>query len=305
MNKRFSITDYLLSLLLLAALIGSLGAFFLGVKIGRERTAEQYEKLLTELRASTHQLAAYHQEYLVSFYHTIYLPYREFQNKWFEHLEALELHSAPINPQDAFKELSDLAGQKFKAIEDMSMPESSPLLVEAHNNYLRSLKLFKDAASGFSGKARSLRGSELIAAVEADPLFNEAKQYGLAAQQHYFEAIVEWLKRSAPELAVNVAFGEDLSFAEWAKMGLVQKSAFIAAAMSESGYYHPFTPQDLAIRVDEMIANGQADKMAFTSVNPLVAALVETGAVRNGDYAKGRQKYYAGDPLPQLPFFFE
>lgn len=306
MNKKLSKTDYLLFLLLLAVLIGTLGAFFYGVKIGQERTAEKYEKLLTELRANAHELAAYHQEYLVSFYHTIYLPYREFQKKWFDHMEAIELQTEPLDPRDAFKALSELAGQKFDAIEYMAMPESSPLLVEAHNAYLKSLKLFQDTARDYSSKARSMQEIELIAAVSGDPHFTEAKNFGLAAQQYYYEAIMEWLKANEPGLSGYEALaGDDLTFQEWAGLALVQKTVFIAAAMTESGYYLPYTPQDLAIRVDEMIANGQADKMAYATVKPLVAALIETRAVRSGDYSKGKQKYYAGEPLPQLPFFYE
>lgn len=306
MNKKLTMTDYLLSLLLLAVLIGALGAFFLGVKIGQERTAEKYEKLLIELQANAHELAAYHQEYLASFYHTIYLPYRDFQKKWFDHMEAIELQSEPLDARNAFEELSKLAAQKFAAIEHMAMPESSPLLVDAHHAYMKSLKLFEDVAKDYKGKARNMKDSELVAAVESDPHFIEARQFALAGQQYYYEAMLEWLKANEPDLRNSeLAGADDLTFQEWARLNLIQKNVFVAGAMADGGYYAFFTPQDLALRVDEMIAGGQADKLAYTSIRPLIDTLVETKAVRDGDYLKGRQKYYAADPVPQLPFFFD
>jgi hypothetical protein len=306
MNKKLSATDYLLTLLFLFMIIGALGAFFYGVKIGQDKTAEKYEKLLVEKRAMSHELTAYHQQYLVSFYHTIYLPYRDFQKNWFSHLESIELRSESVDPEDVFKELGKLAEQKFNSIENMTMPETSPLLVESHEQYLKSLKLFSDASDDFRSKARTLKGDNLINAIQSDAYFKEAKNFALSAQQNYYASIIKWHKSVQPNLAHSeLALKEDLNFQEWSQLNLNQKNDYVTRIMASEQYYTSFYPQDLTVRIDEMIANGQTKKMNFTTINPMIEMLVDTKAVRLGDYLKGKQRYYSNETLPQLPFFYE
>ena len=50
---------------------------------------------------------------------------------------------------------------------------------------------------------------------------------------------------------------------EWAYMNLNLKNAFVSNILKEMKYYAQFYPQDLTIRIDEMIANGQVKKMEF------------------------------------------
>jgi hypothetical protein len=67
----------------------------------------------------------------------------------------------------------------------------------------------------------------------------------------------------------------------------------------------PLYPQDLTVRIDEMIANGQAKKLNLTDVQSIVEMLADTNAARKGDYISGKDKWYAGETMPQLPFFYE
>ena len=298
--------DYLMTLLFLFVIIGALGAFFYGIKVGKDKTTIKYELLMAEKQEMAKELTAYHQQYLVSFYHTIYLPYRDFQKKWFEHLDAIELESESVDPQSIFKELSKLADEKFKTIESMSMPSTSPLLQEAHSNYLKSLKLFSNAATEFRSKATSQQGTKIIEMVNNEVFFKEAKNFALIAQSDYFSSIVSWNESMNPNLTgMELANKGDVTLNEWAQMNLNIKNVFVSQILEETKNYASFYPQDLTIRIDEMITNGQAKKMAFLTIKPMMEMLVDTNAVRNGDYLKKRQVFYKNETLPQLPFFYE
>ncbi|MEX2416174.1 MAG: hypothetical protein WD424_08515 [Paenibacillaceae bacterium] len=306
MNKKLSKTDYLMTLLFLFVIIGVLGAFFYGIKVGKDKTTTKYELLMAEKQEMAKELTAYHQQYLVSFYHTIYLPYRDFQKKWFEHLDAIELESKSVDPQSVFKELSKLADEKFKTIESMSMPSISPLLQEAHSNYLKSLKLFSAASNNFRSKVSSQQGTKIIEMINNDVSFKEAKNFALLAQSDYYSSIVRWNESMNPNLTgIELADKNDVSLNEWAHMNLNIKNEFVSNILKGTEYYAAFYPQDLTIRIDEMIANGQAKKMDFTTIKPMIEMLVDTNAVRSGDYLKKRQIFYKNETIPQLPFFYE
>ena len=87
MEKRLNRTDLGFSLMFLLMLIIAVGAFFYGVKVGGDRVrTEQTEAAAVEKAkaASAASLpSAYQQQDLVSFYHTVFLAYREFENEWF------------------------------------------------------------------------------------------------------------------------------------------------------------------------------------------------------------------------------
>ena len=234
MNKKLSKPDYLMTLLFLFVIIGALAAFFYGVKIGKEKTTVKYEAILAEKQELSKELTAYHQQYLVSFYHTIYLPYRDFQKLWFNDISKIELEKDTVDPQGIFRELNKLATDKFKDIESMSMPVSSPLLQEAHSNYLKSLKLFAEASDKFRAKSSTIRGAGLIEQMNKDAFFQEAKNFALLAQDHYFASIIQWNESVQADLkGVDLVQKDDLTFNEWTQLNLNLKNLFIAKIMKK------------------------------------------------------------------------
>lgn len=302
MSKRLTKADYLLTFWILFIIVAAMGAFFFGVKVGRDKTAEKYERLLAGLEERNTDFAAYHQQYLVSFYHTIYLPYAEFRNKWFEHLETIDIGNGSVKPENLLDELKRLADEKFREAESMAMPDSSPLLQQSHDNYLKSLKLFSEAIGRFHSGSRS--GSDLVAAIRQDDYFREAQNFGLVAQTLYYEAIVAWQASVDPSAAnLGPVTEPDIGLTDWAKLNLNRKNAFVARVMAENGYFEPYLPQDMTIRIDEMILAGQTDQLNFDTIAPIAKTLAATDAVRAGDFARKRDKFYKGETLPQLPFY--
>ncbi len=306
MNKRLSKSDYLLTFLILFLIIAALSSFFYGVKIGKDKTSAHYELLIAEKQEISTELIAYHQQYLVSFYHTIYLPYRDFQKKWFDRMDAVELQGNSIDVEDVMKELSKLADEKFRAIEDMSMPVTSPMLQQAHSNYLKSLKLFAEATTRFRPQVGSKSSQAILEAIRKDAYFIEAQRFGLVAQSEFYSSITRWNETLAPNLyGIELAVKSDLTFNEWSEMNLNLKNEFVSRILMEDSFYESFYPQDLTIRLDEMIVDGFASRNSISTLRPLINMIVDTNAVRDGDFLRRKEKFYKSEPLPQLPFFNE
>lgn len=168
MDKRLTRTDYLFALMFIFMLVCILGAFFYGLKIGGQKSDQKYEKMLHADQTAVQEIGAYDQQVLVSYYHTIFLPFREFQNKWFEQMNQIELGNGAIDASAVLKELSNVANDKYNQLQGKNMPASSPLLVQSHQGYLKSLKLFADALKNLQSKANGINGQALLAAIDND-----------------------------------------------------------------------------------------------------------------------------------------
>lgn len=305
MEKRLSRTEYVFTLIFIFMLVCAVAAFFYGVNVGKQKAESKFAEL-NKKEAKPPELAAYDQQNLVSFYHTILLPYQEFQKKWFEHLNAIEFQSTTVDPSSLLKELEKVANEKYNGIITMSMPEKSPLLKQAHENYLKSLKLFTDAIKRIQSKTGALRGKALVTEIDNDPYFQEAKNFALKAQQNYFDSIVKWNQTVDPQLKGTDGVGKNnLPVMEWTQFNVNLKNAHIASLLQKGKYFMPYYPQDVTIRIDELIVSGQAKKLNLTEVDKMIEVLMGTGAVRPGDFLNDKGKWYGKETMPQLPFFFQ
>jgi hypothetical protein len=305
MNKRLTGSDYLFTLIFIFMIILAVCAFFFGIKIGHDKAASNYDHLIMKQQQLPHELIAYHQQYLVSFYHTIYTPYQEFQKKWFDHIHAIE-YSSSVDPSSILRELGRLSGEKYESTLTKTMPDSSPLLKSSHENYLKSLKLFNEAAKRIQSRAALLSRVALVAEIQYDAFFQEAKNFALQAQSQYYSAIVQW----HINLESNVISAEGLSkfelpLDEWNGLPLNVKNEYVALYLLDHKQFLAFKPQDLSSRIDEMIRSEQTKRLNLAHVTQVIDMLLVTGAVRNGDFNYGKSRWYAEEFLPQLPFFFE
>ncbi|PDO10162.1 MAG: hypothetical protein BLM47_08455 [Candidatus Reconcilbacillus cellulovorans] len=289
MNKRMSGSDYLFSLLFVFMLVCATGAFFFGYRLGVDRTVARLAPSPAPDVAA--KPAAYRQQDLVSFYHNVYEPFQTFVDRWFafqEELEAGSFSGKSPRPGD----IADAARQAYQKIETFSVSSPSPLLEQAHVAYLKSLKLFLQTA-----------GSSAPAGSASDEFLREAKRYALEAQRLYYASILKWEETVHPVPAQELLEKTDLSFDDWAKLNLNAKNVYVAALMERNDHFLPVRPHDLTARVDELIRSDQPRKWNVSTVDRLAQLLVDTDAVRRDDFAQSKDRLYAGQLLPDLPFF--
>ncbi|HEX7057598.1 MAG TPA: hypothetical protein VF260_10460 [Bacilli bacterium] len=303
MEKRLTRSDYLFIFVFIFMLVAAVGAFFYGVQIGRHEMQTQYAKLHPGDDAVKKQPSAYEQQVLVSFYHTIYSPFREFQNKWSADMEAIAAPDATTDVKSLLKGLQRLANEKYSAIQHITLPQNSPLLLDAQTGYMKSLRLFASGADRLLEKQAD-DGIKWADAVRNDSYITEAKRFALHSQLQFYDAIVLWNETVDPTLTpVDAKSGLSLNL--WEKLNLNEKNRYLAAWLSENMVFANFYPQDLAIDIDDMIAKGNAKKMRLSTVDDIAATLVNSAGVRAGDFNNGKAKYYRNERLPQLPFFID
>jgi hypothetical protein len=303
MEKRLNRSDLMFSLAFLLMLVIAVGAFFYGVKVGSARVEAQYASEQMTDPPVTPTPNAYQQQDLVSFYHTVFLSYREFQNDWFAAQDKW-LSDPTADRSASMKELSKSAQQKYDAIQTVFVPPISPQLKNAQTSYLKSLKLFKESFSALSSSANEGTVETLMHKVNTDSFFKEARVQSLTAQKDYYGSMLKWAESVNSDIPGDFVSPEILTIAKWKTLPLIVKLKVSSDYLSNQMILSSFLPNDLTARVDHFISSGQADKRKVKSFNAIAELLTSTEAVRNGDFIEMKSRFYENEQLPQLPFFF-
>lgn len=302
MEKRLTRTEMLFSLGFIFMLVVAVGAFFVGLQVGADRTEAKYvpsKKLNAEADV---KVTAYQQQDLVSFYHTVFSPYREFSDQWVAEIDKMKA-GLSTEPGSKLKELSALANKQYAEASQSAVSAASPLLVEAQTNLLRSLKLFAQTAERHYSKADSITAGELIAAIGADAYYHQALEYSLLAQKQYYDAMMKWGASLNPDIPAEFQSAGMMEISTWKAQPLVVKNKLMADQLASRNLLTGYYPQDLVARVDQFISSGQASNMKIQTVAAVVDLLLSTDAVRSGDFQANKSRYYSKELLPQLPFF--
>lgn len=302
MNRSITKNEVLFILGFLFTLAVGVGAFFFGLHTGKVQSDAAYKAVIEELADErNHHNVSYHEQQLVSFYHTVLLPFREFQTTWFEHMRSIESGHSAADENDLLKELARMAKERSESIQPTTIPDVSPLLQDAQKNYLRSLTLFAEAAERLRGR----KGADLADAMKNDPYVAEAANFALKAQSQYYEAIWKWSESPLPESAeMNFSASEQLEIDEWRNLNLNAKNVYISRILEAEGLFGLYEPQDVSARIDELDTEGQLEKLQLADVGKAVSSLTSTGAVRYGDFKLLKEKLYRDETVPMLPSFF-
>lgn len=304
MEKRLSRTEMLFSLSFLFMLVFAVGAFFYGVKIGSDKTEAKLVESTKHLSAGkTESPAAYQQQDLVSFYHTVFLPYREFQTEWTAAIR--KLSTQQVNDAgSALKELASSAKQTYNEANHASVSASSPLLQSAHLQLLKSLRMFSEAADRGAGSSKDMDVAKLLTALKKDAYYTDGVKYALGGQRDYYAAMMKWSASVNPNIPDSYNAAGEVTIAQWKTLPLTVKNKVTADQLNARKTLASFYPQDLTSRVDEFIRSGQASSMKMRTVDAVIDLLINTEAVRAGDFGNSKAELYGKELLPQLPFFF-
>ncbi|THF78341.1 hypothetical protein [Cohnella fermenti] len=303
MDKRLARTDILFALGFLFMLVVAVAAFFYGVQVGTERandgTQQESAAAHEEVEASPN---AYSLQDLVSFYHTVFLPYREFVNEWNE-AERKWLSVESADRSSAIKELVKLASAQYDSAKIAYIPPVSPLLQEAQDDYLKSLKLYINSLSSFASSANEGTGSILLSQIKKDAFYKEAVKMALAGQTAYYRSMAKWASIVDMTTDYDSQAKTLLELSEWKSLPLITKNLLSAKYMEEQSLTGSFLPQDLTARIDGFLASGQAETMKLKTMGSVADLLTRTDAVRDGDFLQQKSRFYGSQMLPQLPFF--
>jgi hypothetical protein len=301
MNTRTSRTQMLYTLGLLFFLISAFAAFFTGVKVGADKTEDKYSRLNSSEFADEFE-GSYQQQDLVTFYHNVFLPYREFKRDWNDAVDKLARSNDERENSAILKNLSLLADKQYKKVNQDSIFSNSPLLQESQLNILKSLTLFVKATDKITASSGGLETAKLL---KGDSFTVGGVKFGLLAQKNFYDAMLKWGAKTNSKIPAEISKPQTITFIQWKKMPLLLKNATIANMMLNRSIYAGYDPQDITAKIDDLIYSGTASSLKLKDVQSATTLLISTGAVQEQDYIKWREQYYGKEITPQLPFFYE
>ncbi|WP_438351302.1 hypothetical protein ACP8HI_12010 [Paenibacillus sp. FA6] len=304
MKKGSSRIELYCSLTFIFVLILISAAFLSGVKLGANKIESKYEQ--QKLAPSSPEFSdSYQQQDLVTFYHTVFLPYREFKSEWVLQIDKISRTEDATKINEILKQLRTLADEKYSAIIKTTMYSSSPLLQEAQTDFLKSIRLFGNAADSTSLSSSIHNGEVLMKQLKQDTLYKNGVNYGLLGQKRYYNSMIKWSIKVDSTLSKEYDFTQNPSFSLWESYPLIVKNAAVSSILLNKSLYVAYDPQDMTARIDHMIQSGNADSMKLTSVESIINLLNNTDAVKENDFKKWKVKYYSQELLPQLSFFYD
>lgn len=303
-KKSSSRIELYFSLTLIFVIIISTAAFFSGVKVGADKMEDKYDYLKTT-PSDPEFIDSYQQQDLVNFYHTVFLPYREFKSEWVAKTDTINQTENAAQTSKLLKQLSQLADDKYSAISNTTMYTTSPLLQESQTELLSSIRLLGDAADKISSSSNLNSGEQLMKEFRNNKLYKNGINYGLTAQKKYYSSMVKWSSKVNPSISLKYDFTKDISFSSWRSYSLIIKNAAVSTILTKDSIYRAYDPQDMTARIDNLIKSGNVKSMNLHSVNDVIHLLSTTDAVKENDFKKWKNKYYSEELLPQLPFFYE
>ncbi|MEK3792637.1 hypothetical protein MKX42_12995 [Paenibacillus sp. FSL R7-0204] len=301
MNSRTSRTQMMYTLGFLFFLISAFASFFTGVKVGADKTEAKYSQLKDHPSAQEFS-GSYQQQDLVTFYHNVFLPYREFKRNWNQQLDGLARSTDARQNAATLKNLSILADKQYDKVTQDSLFTNSPMLYESQLNILKSLTLFSQASGKVTAGAS---GAEAAKVLRSDNFTTSAVRFGLLAQKNFYDSMLKWGSKTHSSIPQQSGELKTISFIQWKKMPLLLKNASIADMMLNRGIYVGYDPQDITAKIDDMIYSGTASSLKLNNIQSSVTLLISTGAVQEQDFIKWREQYYGKEIMPQLPFFYE
>lgn len=302
MDKRLARTDLMFALGFLFMLVVAVAAFFYGVRVGASHADKEQSKTAQAPAVQPVSMNAYQLQDLVSFYHTVFLPYREMLADWQSARQKWQADES-ADRAASLKELAKEANADYEAVKVANVPAASPLLKEAQNQYLKSLKLYADGFAQFAAEANAGTAAAALKQIDESAYYKDAVKFGLDAQRQYYEAMVKWAATVDIDIPTEVALKPSVDLSSWSGQPLVVKNAVVAQYLQGRSLMTGFLPQDLTARIDSFVASGQASKMKLKTMSAVADLLTQTDAVREGDFLNAKVRLYDKQLLPQLPFF--
>lgn len=306
MEKKLTTSDYLILLGFIFMLVCAIGAFFFGFQVGQEKAEQKYISLLDDGKAlaeETTSSLAYDEQHLISFYHMIFQPYREFQDQYLDQLSSIETQPYSEQTSDVLYALIQKSDDTYEEIRSKNVSDVSPLLVEAQRDYLRSLKQFSQALDAI--EKRHVEDIDLLEQIKSNTEITQAVEYSFSAQEKFYGAIAKWHEQHdyRPQ-DIELVTTDSMSVEEWSSLAFNYKNLYVSSQLSGQAQYKDFFVQDLTSQIDAFIRNHDMNSTdTYYTISEIIEMIVQTGGVRQDDFLLAKSKYYEQELLPDLPFF--
>lgn len=301
MSSRLSKIDFFVVFMILLSLACLIGGFFLGANFSRSKAEAEFQRFLAEINEeeSENALLKYSHTDFVSFYHQVYLPFKEFRTRVIPFLEHAEHSVEPQQLIDESTELRRIVSSVKKEIENAKVPQTSPLLQKSQAQFILALQAFEQSFQDISSLDKD--EIEQVFNLIQGEAFLSGKDYWLEGQKLFYEALILWesffVSKESPQFIENPT---NYTLRDWSALSFHQKNDLIAKLLAELQLVTLYNPEDVAVYINSLAANSHQDKQQ--KVLEAVRFLSASDSIRAGEFLT-RINEYEAEALPMIPLF--
>jgi hypothetical protein len=302
MSNRLTKTDFIVVYMILFSISFFIVGFFLGANIGKSKMEEEFAKYLDkndEVETDDSKALKYSHTDFVSYYYDVYLPFKEFRKSYLNFYHQVSTQN--IDQLAATTEMRKSLKEIKTQLSEVSVPDSSPLLQQSHQEYLSALLAFESGLQKLlaSESERAKQFQKLI--VELDE-FEKGEKHWLHGQSLFYEAVILWesfyVTKEAP-----VLLEKPLHFTlnQWKDLSFHKKNELIAKTIEEQNILGYFNPEDVLVYLETLTAHDdQAHQLH--NVSEAIKFLVASGSIRAGEFVERIDRFEAVSS-PTIPLY--
>lgn len=306
MGKRLNRSDYFIAYMIIISLACFIGGFFLGAGVMKSRSQAEIEAITKEytnklnLEQLEKEKKLYKEDDFVSFYYNVLAPLEKFKETHFAYQSNLATASTR-EMKSLFATAIDEADETLKAIEQVNVPDSSPLLKQAKQEYIQSLQAYMDGMNQMvDGDTTEMTPQELAQQLET------FKRKWLRAQADVYKAIAFWEEMYVTNKPLVRKISQNsISIEQWRSYPFHLRNYITSENLYRNNVLVSYQPEDITSRIDGVIAANQAKALGWRDIPFAFRVLQATDAVRPGDFKSLKNKLYPGFKSPELRFFTE
>lgn len=302
MSNRLSKADFFVIFMILLSLACLIGGFFLGANIGKGKAEKEFNRYVEDMSVQgldTDSLNYSHTDF-VSFYHQVYIPFKEFRNAYIDFEQQVQ------DPDQTLKELSKSVDmQKLtinvkKELESAHIPNTSPLLQQSRKEYILALQAYE---LGFKNlfSLDNEQAEPVHTLIQEWDDFLVGKNHWLKGQSLFYEALVLWesffVTKENPKLVENAS---NYTLHEWAQLSFHHRNDLIAKVLADQKIVTTFNPEDVTVYLDALSKHSNLNKQQ--KVVEALQFLIASNSIRQGEFLEKIKEYDSVD-FPMVPLF--
>lgn len=306
MGKRLNRADYFIAYMIIISLACFIGGFFLGAGVMKSRSQAEIEAITKEYTNKLNQdnlekeKKLYKEEDFVSFYYNVLAPVEKFKAAHFTYQSSLE-NASGKEIKSLSSDAIDEADETLKAIEQVNVPDSSPLLKQAKQEYIQSLQAYMDGMNQMiDGDTTEMTPQALTQHLET------FKRKWLRAQADFYKAVAFWEEMYVTNKPLVRKISQtNISIEQWRSYPFHLRNYITSENLYRNNVMVPYQPEDITSRIDGVISANQAKALGWRDIPFAFRVLHATDAVRPGDFKSLKSKLYPGFKSPEIRFFTE
>ncbi|WP_400163822.1 hypothetical protein ACAF76_012200 [Brevibacillus sp. TJ4] len=304
MKKRLAKSDFMMAYMIIITLACTIGGFFFGAfYMKTEIESAQAAALEAEQReAEKEQMLKEHKLYneqdFVRFHYAVLAPVRELQNAHFGTIDMWADLDAK-GQEEALKELEKAAKETLKLLEKDVLLPTSPLLVQAHSNFTEGVRTYLARME----QVRTAQNSNALSVQEVASHFASPGENWAKAQEELYLSLANWEASYVTRQAIPQEAPETVTIAQWKQYPFHYRTYLSAVSMTREGQWTAFYPEDLATRIDNLLASSDAATIGVQDISGAVRLLYATDAIQPGDFTHLRKKIHPELKAPEIPIY--